>query len=108
MNEREVVPNTKEVHTFRSLVEGLKELGIEKDDIVLVHASLSRLGWIAGGQETIVQALKECAGTIIMQSQTGANSKPSCWQDPPVSFAGWGPMAESILKDHWIAAPEAV
>ena len=145
MNEREVVQNTKEVHTFRSLVEDLKELGIEKDDIVLVHASLSRLGWIAGGQETIVQALKECAGTIIMPSQTGVNSEPSCWQDPPVpsswwpiirasmppfcrtsptrfmgkvvdqflmdpevirsdhpqvSFAGWGPMAESILKDH--------
>lgn len=148
MNEREVVQNTKEVHTFRSLVEDLKELGIEKDDIVLVHASLSRLGWIAGGQETIVQALKECAGTIIMPSQTGVNSEPSCWQDPPVpsswwpiirasmppfcrtsptrfmgkvvdqflmdpevirsghpqvSFAGWGPMAESILKDHSLA-----
>ena len=47
MNEREVVQNTKEVHTFRSLVEDLKELGIEKDDIVLVHASLSRLGWLS-------------------------------------------------------------
>lgn len=76
------LPNTKE-----SLVTDLKALGVKEGDIVLAHASMSKLGWTVGREVTVIDALIEAvgeSGTLIMPSQTGDNSDPKAWQNPPV------------------------
>lgn len=48
------------------LVDDLRELGVSGDDVVMVHASLRRVGPIEGGAATLVAALDEAAGTWMM------------------------------------------
>ena len=87
MNEGKAVKETEKINTLKSLIEDLKKLGLEKGDTVLVHASLSKLGWTCGGSQTVIMALLELIGTqgtIVMPAHTSANSDPAEWENPPV------------------------
>ena len=46
----------------RMIVERLRELGIKKGNVLLVHSGLSYLGHIEGGAETVLDALIEAVG----------------------------------------------
>ena len=73
---------TKEV-----LIYKFSQLGIKRGDTLLVHASLSSLGYVVGGVEALFLALREVIGeqgTIIVPSQTVEISDPATWQYPPV------------------------
>jgi len=48
--------------TKEDVKEGLKRLGLGKDDIVFVHSSLSSLGYVEGGADTVIDALLETVG----------------------------------------------
>lgn len=53
---------------------------------VLVHSSLSSLGWVSGSEVAVIQALIDVVtekGTIIMPTHTNI-SNPDDWQNPPV------------------------
>ena len=98
MSEKEVVLNTQIPITKESLVHDLKELGLKRGDLIIAHASMSKLGWIIGREVTIIDALLEALtdeGTLIMPSQTGDNSDPTYWQKPPVPSV-W----IDIIKEH--------
>ena len=69
------------------LVDKFCQLGIKQGDTLLVHASLSSLGYVVGGEETLYYALREVIGnegTIVVPSQTVEISDPASWQYPPV------------------------
>lgn len=60
---------TKPVVTKDDIVAGLRGLGLRAGDIIGVHSSLSSLGWVEGGAETVVDALVEVvgeAGTVVV------------------------------------------
>lgn len=88
----QILPNTKE-----SLMTDLMNLGLKKDDIVICHVAMSKLGWVCGREVTVLDALLACldAGTLIMPSQTGDNSMPEYWQNPPIPKE-WIPL----IKEH--------
>lgn len=44
------------------IVRGLRALGLGQGDIILVHSSLSRFGWVEGGVEAVVDGLLEAVG----------------------------------------------
>jgi aminoglycoside 3-N-acetyltransferase len=44
------------------LVTDLRALGVRSGGVVMVHTSLSQLGWVIGGAETVARALFEVAG----------------------------------------------
>jgi len=51
------------------LINGLKKLGLKEGDIVLVHSSLTSLGYVEGGADTVIDALIEIVGekgTVLM------------------------------------------
>jgi len=50
------------VVTRTDLVRGLREVGIREGDIIGVHSSLSRFGYVEGGAEAVVEALLEAVG----------------------------------------------
>ncbi len=81
------VPNTVE-----SLARDLRALGMTAGQTVMVHTSLSALGWTVGGGEAVVRALMDVLtpqGTLVMPGQTADNSEPSHWANPPVPEAWW-------------------
>jgi len=80
--DKNYIPITKEF-----LVDKFSRLGIKQGDTLLVHASLSSLGYVVGGAETLFLALRDVIGeqgTIVVPSQTVEISDPACWQYPPV------------------------
>jgi aminoglycoside 3-N-acetyltransferase len=66
--------------TRESLVMDLQALGVRTGDVLLVHASLRRIGWVQGGAPTVVTALREVlgeTGTLVVPAQTANNSDTS-------------------------------
>lgn len=52
----------------------LELMDIKKGDILLVHSSLTSIGYVEGGAETVIDALLETVGeegTIVMSTLTG-------------------------------------
>jgi aminoglycoside 3-N-acetyltransferase len=81
-----------DVVTLRSLVRDLRALGVPEGATVIVHSSLSRLGWVAGGAQAVVEALRQVVGpegTLVMPAHSGHLSEPSLWKHPPVPEAWW-------------------
>ena len=69
------------------LIHKFSQLGIKRGDTLLVHASLSSLGYVVGGAEALYLALREVIGekgTIVVPSQTVEISDPASWQYPRV------------------------
>jgi aminoglycoside 3-N-acetyltransferase len=97
MSERLVIQKTKMPLTKAKLIEEFRLLGLQPSDTILVHTSLSKFGYIIGGALAVIQALQEvvCDGTIIMPTQTGDNSNPEEWKNPPVSTSWF-----SLIKEH--------
>ena len=55
----------REEITQQDIIRALKELGVKEDDLLLVHSSLSGCGYISGGAETVVSALRQSAETVL-------------------------------------------
>ena len=47
------------------IMDALRKLGVKEEDLLLVHTSLSGCGYISGGAETVVSALRKSAETVI-------------------------------------------
>ncbi|MFF2484606.1 aminoglycoside N(3)-acetyltransferase [Paenibacillus sp. NPDC058071] len=87
MNEQEIINRTAVPITVSSMMRDMRYLGMQEDDNVLVHSSLSSLGWVCGGAQAVIQALLNSigvGGTVIMPAQSGDWSDPREWENPPV------------------------
>ena len=56
--------------TFHAIQKGLREIGLTHESRVIVHASLSALGRVRGGAETVVGALTSICGLVVMPTFT--------------------------------------
>jgi aminoglycoside 3-N-acetyltransferase len=84
--------------TRSSLAADLRALGVRAGDVLLVHSSLSSLGWVSGGALAVVQALLDVlgpAGTLVVPAQTAVNRDPSTWEPPPPP--DWWPAIRESL-----------
>ncbi|MFP4187574.1 MAG: aminoglycoside N(3)-acetyltransferase [Acholeplasmataceae bacterium] len=87
MSEKTVIERTERPNTIGTLKKDLISLGLKTGDRVIVHTSLSRIGWISGGAVAYIDALLEVVGpngTVVMPTQTADNSDPAAWGNPPV------------------------
>ena len=112
------------------LIDDLKALGLGRGDVVFTHSSLSALGWVEGGPQTIIDAMKESVsreGTLLFPAFTfDVSVKPPyffSYRDsrccvgaipeffrtlpdtirsvhPSHSVSAWGKEAVSLTKDH--------
>ncbi|MFC4358885.1 aminoglycoside N(3)-acetyltransferase [Halobium salinum] len=77
--------------TTESMTADLRDLGVERGDRLLVHSSLSSLGWVSGGAPAVVDALLAAvgdAGTLVTPTHSTQCSDPSVWENPPLPD-GW-------------------
>lgn len=90
MSEEELVARTPKPATVSTLSKDLKGLGIREGATLLVHSSLSAIGWVAGREQAVVLALQEVIGdegTLVMPSHSSSLSDPAAWSNPPVPEA---------------------
>lgn len=98
-SEHAVVKNTQEPRTRQSLAADLERLGLRPGIAVIVHSSLSSLGWVCGGAVALVQALMDVLtpdGTLVMPAHSGYLSEPSHWRNPPVPQDWWQVIRETM------------
>ena len=91
MSERDVIEATAQPATADSLRRDLEALGLASGSIVMVHTSLSSLGYVVGGAEAVVEALRAAIGadgTLMMPTHSGQYTDPASWRNPPVP-PGW-------------------
>ncbi len=96
MRRRDTVTD---IVTRDDLIDAFQKIGIKKGTIAEVHSSLSSLGYVIGGAQTVVDALMETVGetgTLLMPVQTGENTDPSGWRRPPVATNLWSTIRESM------------
>ncbi|WP_078550171.1 aminoglycoside N(3)-acetyltransferase [Litchfieldia alkalitelluris] len=99
MSEKNAIEGLKTPNTRSSLSTDFKNIGLKKGMVVIVHSSLNSLGWVCGGPVAVIQALKDVVGeegTIVMPTQTGENSDPSVWGNPPVPEEWWPTIREEM------------
>lgn len=91
--------NVRQMETKSSLIARLREAGIQRGEVLFVHTSLSKLGWVCGGAQAVIEALQETVGEeglIMMATQTGDNSDPAEWEAPPVPVEWWQMIREEM------------
>ena len=99
MSEKQVIEASLKPITKKELIEDLKRIGIKSGDVLLVHSSLSKIGWVCGKEITVIEALLDDIGEegiLVMPSFSGENSDPSLWQNPPVP-ASWVPIIKTTM-----------
>lgn len=116
----------KEMISRARLVADLKKLGVEPGMDLMVHSSLSSLGYVEGGADTVVDGLLAAVGkrgTLVMPSfnhkgaqvynpmttpTTNGAIPDAMWRrreavrsnHPTHAMAAIGPKAEEICRDH--------
>lgn len=98
MATEEIVDRVSEPVTIETLASDFRDLGLEAGDVVIVHSSLSSIGWVSGGAQAVVDALQQVlteSGTLVMPTHTPQNSDPSDWHNPPVPESWYERIEES-------------
>jgi len=108
--EHRIIERTREQsglpQTPSALAADLRALGVTEGMTLIVHSSLSSVGWVPGGAQGVVEALQRAVGTdgtLVMPTHTGHLSDPARWRNPPVPETWW----DAIRADMPAYDPDA-
>ncbi|MEW5826222.1 MAG: GNAT family N-acetyltransferase [Candidatus Bipolaricaulota bacterium] len=103
MSEQWVIESTPGMPaTEDSLADDLAALGVRAGMTLLVHSSLSSLGWVCGGVVAVIRALERAvgpSGTLVMPAHSGDLTDPRDWCHPPVPEA-WKPLIRAATPAY--------
>ena len=90
MNSRDALP----LATARHLTRDLQELGLRPGSILMLHASLRSVGWVVGGPDVLLSAIR-CVlgadGTLCMYVG---------WNDSTYEMASWSPERQRAYLEE--------
>jgi aminoglycoside 3-N-acetyltransferase len=98
------------------IAAGLKDVGLKKGDVILLHSALSSLGHVKGGADTVIDAFLDVLGpkgTLVVPIfgdlgiiTTKVQERPEAVESvhPAAAVAAIGAKADEICRDHWKAA----
>lgn len=84
---------------IESLTRDLAVLGVRQGGALMVHSSLSSLGWVIGGAPSVIAALLAALGpdgTLVMPTHSAGLSDPADWGEPPVPEAWHGHIRQHM------------
>ena len=87
MSEQDQIQRTFSPITVDRLIHDLQDLGLKHGDTVIVHSSLSALGWVNGGAVTVIKALLgiiDSEGNICVPAHSSNITDPANWSNPPM------------------------
>jgi Aminoglycoside N3''-acetyltransferase len=87
--------------TKNDILRALSALGLRRGNIVMVHTSLSKIGYVCGGAQAVIEALIETVGehgTIMMPTQTWKNLDPETGVHGDTSEEDW-----DTIRENWPA-----
>ena len=90
--EKKLILKSDVLNTF-------EKLGLKSGQVIMVHTSLSSIGYVCGGAQTIIEALIEAVGndgTIMMPSQSWKNLDPESGVHWEVDVDCW-----QTIRDNW-------
>ena len=98
-SEGKIIRKSKMPVTVDSLQADFTALGVESGMTLLVHSSLSALGWVNGGAVAVIIALQYVlgsTGTLVMPTFSTGLSEPSRWRKPPVPESWWNKIRATM------------
>lgn len=90
---------TRSYLTATTIEQSLRRIGVREGGVLVVHSSMSALGYVLHGVDTLLGALRTAlgpSGTLLAPAFTGEFTDPSCWQDPTLPPSVWNDVRESM------------
>ena len=81
----------------RRLARDFVEIGIQPGDVVMLHAAVSRIGWIAGGPDEVLHALSNVLG------ERGTMMMYTGWDGSPYDLTVDMPQLPETVLAEWPA-----
>jgi len=97
--EGTVVNRTLKPNTITSLKHDFEALGVKLGAVIIMHSSLSKIGWTVGDSVAVIRALMQILtpeGTLVMPTFSSGNSEPSKWEHPPVPKTWWNTIRKEM------------
>lgn len=94
MTEQAAIEQVETPVTVDDIAADCRALGVEPGETLIVHSSVSALGWVAGQQQAVVEGLQRAVteeGTLVVPTHSSQFSDCEKWSNPPV-------------PDEWVAA----
>jgi aminoglycoside 3-N-acetyltransferase len=82
------------VVTKSRLIEDVSALGLEAGQVVMLHASVRAVGWVVGGPDVVLHALREVLGpegTLMMYVG---------WEDNPYEMGSWPEARRTAYQEE--------
>ncbi len=102
-SEKDVIASTQQPNTINTLKNDFETLGVKPGAVIIMHSSLSKMGWTVGGPVTVIKAILQILtpeGTLIMPTFSGDNTDPSNWENPPVPKSWWDIIRNEMPAYH--------
>lgn len=85
--EQALIARTKQPMTMSRLQRDFEGLGLRPGMCLMVHCSMSQIGWIPGGAQLLVEAMIDFLGpegTLMVPTHSGHLTDPATWEAPPI------------------------
>lgn len=102
MSEASVIFRSPQPFSRQHLAQDLRRLGVKAGMTLLVHSSLSKIGYVPGGPVAVIQALQDVLteqGTLVMPTHSSDLSDPANWQNPPIPEV-WHEAVREIMPAY--------
>lgn len=99
MSEADIIKKSPQPYSKVNLIQEFKNFGLEAGMTIMVHSSLSKIGYVPGGSIAVIAALMEvitAEGTLIMPTHSTDLSDPADWENPPIPKA-WQQTVRDIM-----------